>query len=57
LPLSPGGGGRTWWAHFKFTLINIALTIPKNQFEDVREAGAFTVRTGDVGKPYGVYRE
>jgi hypothetical protein len=24
------------------------------KFEDVREAGAFTVRTGDVGKPYGV---
>jgi hypothetical protein len=23
----------------------------------VREAGAFTVRTGDVGKPYGVHRD
>ena len=29
------GGGRTWWAHFKFTLINIALTIHKNQFEEI----------------------
>ena len=40
LPLRPRGGGRTWWAHFKFTLINIALTIHKNQFEEFREAGA-----------------
>jgi hypothetical protein len=36
----PRGGGRTWWAHFKFTLINIALTIHKNQFEDAREVSA-----------------
>ena len=29
------GGGRTWWAHFAFTPINIALTIHKNQFEEL----------------------
>ena len=28
-------GGRTWWAHFKFTPINIELTIPKNQVEEL----------------------
>jgi hypothetical protein len=30
-----GGGGRTWWAHFKFTRINIAPTILTNQIEDL----------------------
>jgi hypothetical protein len=29
------GGGRTWWAHFEFTRINIVPTIPKNQIEDL----------------------
>ena len=27
--------GRTWWAHFEFTRINIAPTIHKNQFEEL----------------------
>ena len=31
------GGGRTWWAHFEFTRINIELTILQNQIEDQRE--------------------
>jgi len=33
-------GGRTWWAHFKFTRINIGPTILRKKIEDVREAGA-----------------
>jgi hypothetical protein len=28
-------GGRTWWAHFEFTRINIALTILENQIEEI----------------------
>jgi hypothetical protein len=28
-------GGRSWWAHFKFIPINIALIILKNQIEDL----------------------
>ena len=40
LAAPPRGGGRSWWAHFTFTPINIALTIHKNQFEEFREAGA-----------------
>ena len=33
-------GGRTWWAHFKFTRINIELTILHKKIEDLREARA-----------------
>jgi hypothetical protein len=33
-------GGRTWWAHFEFTRINIEPIILKNKIEDVREVGA-----------------
>ena len=33
-------GGRTWWAHFEFTRINIELTILPKKIEDLREAGA-----------------
>ena len=32
---SASGGGRTRWAHFEFTRINIELTIQKNQVEDL----------------------
>jgi hypothetical protein len=32
------GGGRTWWAHFEFTRMNIEPTILHKQFEDLREA-------------------
>jgi hypothetical protein len=33
-------GGRTWWAHFEFTRINIEPTILRKEIEDLREAGA-----------------
>src|SRR5205823_765408 len=33
-------GGRTWWAHFEFTRINIEPIILRKKIEDVREAGA-----------------
>jgi hypothetical protein len=29
-------GGRTWWAHFEFTRINIEPIILKNKFEELR---------------------
>jgi hypothetical protein len=37
-PLRSGSGGRTWWAHFEFTRINIEPIIPRNKIEDLREA-------------------
>jgi hypothetical protein len=52
----PRGGGRTWWAHFKFTPINIALTIHKNQFEEFREAGATLLNAAALGRTYLVSR-
>jgi hypothetical protein len=33
-------GGRTWWAHLKFTRMNITPTILRKKIEDVREADA-----------------
>src|SRR5258708_7050589 len=33
-------GGRTWWAHFEFTRINIEPIILRKKIEDLREAGA-----------------
>jgi len=33
-------GGRTWWAHFEFTRINIEPIILRKKIEDAREAGA-----------------
>ena len=33
-------GGRTWWAHFEFTRINITPTILPKKIEDLREARA-----------------
>ena len=33
-------GGRSWWAHFEFTRINIAPTILRKKIEDLWEAGA-----------------
>jgi hypothetical protein len=33
-------GGRTWWAHFEFTRINIEPTILRKKIEDLHEAGA-----------------
>ena len=34
------GGGRTWWAHFELTRINIEPIFLRKKIEDVREAGA-----------------
>jgi len=34
----PPGGGRTWWAHFEFTRINIELIILRKKIEELREA-------------------
>ena len=33
------GGGRTWWAHLKFSRINIELTIP-NKIEELMNVKA-----------------
>jgi hypothetical protein len=38
--ICPSGGGRTWWAHFEFTRINIELTYLPKKIEDLREPGA-----------------
>ena len=32
------GGGRTWWAHFEFTRINIEPIILRKKIEEMREA-------------------
>jgi len=34
------GGGRTWWAHFEFTRINVEPTILRKKIEDWREVCA-----------------
>jgi hypothetical protein len=33
-------GGRSWWAHFEFTRINIEPIVLRKKIEDVREVGA-----------------
>ena len=43
---TPRSGGRTWWAHFEFTRINIAPIILHKKIEDLREAGALTSIAG-----------
>ena len=35
------GGGRTWWAHFEFTRINIEPIILRKKIEDLRYMCAF----------------
>ena len=40
---TPRSGGRTWWAHFEFTRINIAPIILHKKIEDLREAGTLTL--------------
>ena len=37
----PFGGGRTWWAHFEFTRMNIGPTILRKKIEDLREASGY----------------
>ena len=39
-PLHALHGGRTWWAHFEFTRINITPTILPKEIEDVLQFGA-----------------
>jgi hypothetical protein len=41
-PYPGASGGRTWWARFEFTRINIEPIILQKKIEDVREAGAPT---------------
>ena len=50
-------GGRRWWAHLTFTRMNIELTILRKKFEELRQLGAFMVRTAEVGKPCGVFHD
>jgi hypothetical protein len=38
-----GGGGRSWWAHFEFTRLNIEPIILRKKFEDVQEMRAADV--------------
>ena len=45
----PISGGRAWWAHFKFTRINIEPTILRKKIEDVREARATLLSAAHVG--------
>jgi hypothetical protein len=44
-------GGRTWWAHFEFTRINIEPIILRKKIEDLREV------RGGIAKHYGVIGE
>jgi hypothetical protein len=44
----PFGGGRTWWAHFEFTSINIGPTILRKKIDDLREAGTTLGKRCDV---------
>ena len=42
-------GGRTWWAHFDFTRINIGPTILRKKIEELRPVRAScSGRAGDV---------
>jgi hypothetical protein len=36
----PPSGGRTWWAQFEFTRINIEPIILRKKIEDAREVSA-----------------
>ena len=38
-------GGRTWWAHFEFTRMNITATILPKKIEDLRKALAWNVES------------
>jgi len=39
--LNPAQWGRTWWAHFEFTRINIEPIILRKKIEDLRQLAAF----------------
>jgi len=36
-------GGRTWWAHFEFTRINIEPIILRKKIEDFARGGRFSI--------------
>jgi len=38
-------GGRTWWAHFEFTRINIEPIILRKKIEELREAHSVWARS------------
>jgi hypothetical protein len=42
-----GDGGRTWWAHFTFTCLNIAPTIRRKKIEETRSISETRSRTRD----------
>ena len=44
-------GGRTWWAHFEFTRMNIGPTILRKKIEDDSDARAFVGRRNEEGEP------
>ncbi len=39
-------GGRTWWAHFAFTRMNIGLIILRKKIEERRDARDVRVKSG-----------
>jgi hypothetical protein len=39
----PRGGGRTWWAHFEFTRINIEPIILRKKIEDFLKVAVFSL--------------
>src|SRR5467141_3761295 len=43
------GGGRTWWAHFEFTRINIEPIILRKKFEDLRPSVRFVFPARNSG--------
>jgi hypothetical protein len=47
-------GGRTWWAHFEFTRINIEPIILRNKIEDAREVGALSPPEAHRNRKAGV---
>ena len=41
-------GGRTWWAHFEFTRINIEPIILRKKIEELRSSRNILRHAGDV---------
>jgi hypothetical protein len=46
--VNPVSGGRTWWAHFAFTRINIEPIILHKKIEELGVLGAFLVGVSRV---------
>jgi hypothetical protein len=47
----PPGGGRTWWAHFEFTRINIKPIILPKKIEELRVLGALFEHDACIRSP------